>query len=294
MPTSDLADGWDKSGVMIRETLAVDSKYGMVMMTSGQGCAFQYRTATGGNTTRSQMAGLGCPYWVKLERVGTSLTAYHSPDGYIWTQLGAPATTVMDENVYAGLAVSARNTTLLNTATFDAFSISVPGLSAPTGLNAALFSGTQVQLSWIDNSSLETVFAVERSLDGINGWMLLSTSLPPNSTNYLDGSTGPSTAYSFRVRCLNQGYASEYSAITSVVTGVSNNPTNLSFAISGGNLTLSWPTDYQGWILQSQTNPLPMGLTTHWFDVAGSSSSTQAMINIEPANPTMFFRLRHP
>jgi hypothetical protein len=47
-------------------------------------------------------------------------------------------------------------------------------------------------------------------------------------------------------------------------------------------------------MLQSQTNNLGVGLTTTWFDMVGSGLSTQAVFNINPANPTVFFRLRSP
>ena len=62
----------------------------------------------------------------------------------------------------------------------------------------------------------------------------------------------------------------------------------------GGNLTLSWPGSHLGWVLQAQTNTLTTGLTANWVDVAGSSASTQAVITVNPANPTAFFRLRSP
>jgi hypothetical protein len=125
MPTSDLNDGWDKAGLMIRETLAPDSRYCMVMMTSGQGSALQYRTTTGGNTTRAQTVGLQCPYWVKLVRVGNVFTAYHSPDADNWTQLDIPASVGFGASGFVGFAVSARNTNLLDTASFDNFALHV-------------------------------------------------------------------------------------------------------------------------------------------------------------------------
>ncbi len=79
-----------------------------------------------------------------------------------------------------------------------------------------------------------------------------------------------------------------------VAVSVASNPTNITVSVSGGNLTLSWPADHLGWILQSQTNSLSVGLSTNWSDVAGSGSSTQSVITVNSTNPTMFFRLRHP
>jgi hypothetical protein len=64
--------------------------------------------------------------------------------------------------------------------------------------------------------------------------------------------------------------------------------------MGGGTLTLSWPADHLGWILQSQTNSLGAGLSTNWVDVAGSEAGNTNEINIDSASPTVFFRLRHP
>jgi autotransporter-associated beta strand protein len=65
---------------------------------------------------------------------------------------------------------------------------------------------------------------------------------------------------------------------------------------SGSTLALSWPTNL-GWILQSQTNALNVGLVVNsnaWFDISGSSSVTSTNYTLNPTNPTVFFRLRLP
>src|SRR5262249_40271149 len=74
----------------------------------------------------------------------------------------------------------------------------------------------------------------------------------------------------------------------------SSTPTNVTATISGNQLTLAWPSDHRGWILQAQTNSMGVGLTTNWIDVSGSETNIQSVINIDPANPTVFFRLRPP
>ena len=79
-----------------------------------------------------------------------------------------------------------------------------------------------------------------------------------------------------------------------VAVGIANNPTNISYSISGNTLTLSWPVDHLGWIFQSQTNNLATGLGANWVDVAGSAASNTNGITINPASPSVFFRLRQP
>jgi hypothetical protein len=77
-------------------------------------------------------------------------------------------------------------------------------------------------------------------------------------------------------------------------SGISNNPTNLTYSVSANRLTISWPADHLGWLLQSQTNNLKIGLTTNWVNVPGSGSITQSVMNIDRTKPTVFFRLRSP
>ncbi len=66
------------------------------------------------------------------------------------------------------------------------------------------------------------------------------------------------------------------------------------YSLSGTNLTLSWPTNYLGWILQEETNNLDVGLNTNWVDLANSANVTTTNIPVNPANPTVFFRLSPP
>jgi hypothetical protein len=127
----------------------------------------------------------------------------------------------MAANVYAGLALTAHNVNVLNTADFDGFSFIVAGLNAPSGLSATALSESQVHLNWTDNSSIETADMVERSPDGANNWMVLTGSLSPGATNYLDASLSSSTTYYYRVRCLDGGYSSAYSPVVSATTPAS-------------------------------------------------------------------------
>ena len=80
-----------------------------------------------------------------------------------------------------------------------------------------------------------------------------------------------------------------------IITGVSLTPTNITAAVVGGNtLQLSWPADHKGWSLQAQTNSAALGLSTNWFRVPNSSTVNQMSFPIDPANPSVFFRLVYP
>ena len=76
--------------------------------------------------------------------------------------------------------------------------------------------------------------------------------------------------------------------------GVNATPTNIVTSVSGDQLTLSWPSDHIGWRLQLQTNALDTGIDGNWFDVAGSTVTNQMTFTIDPANPTVFFRMILP
>lgn len=104
-------------------------------------------------------------------------------------------------------------------------------------------------------------------------------------------------AGSFGATNLPAGYSWNWNPASGTLTVVSGsvnpNPTNLVALLAGNSLTLSWPADHTGWTLQCQTNSLGSGLNPGaWFDVAGSSSTDSVTITIDPAKPTVFYRLR--
>jgi 4-phytase/acid phosphatase len=70
-----------------------------------------------------------------------------------------------------------------------------------------------------------------------------------------------------------------------------DNPTNITASVSSSTLTIAWPADHIGWILQAQTNGLSTG---QWFDLPGSSDVNALAIPMDPANPAVFYRLRLP
>ncbi len=76
------------------------------------------------------------------------------------------------------------------------------------------------------------------------------------------------------------------------VVSTSPSPATLTNSVTGGVLSLSWPTG-QGWRLQSQTNALTVGLSTNWVEAAGSSVSS-TNYPIDPTKPTVFYRLIYP
>jgi autotransporter-associated beta strand protein len=83
-------------------------------------------------------------------------------------------------------------------------------------------------------------------------------------------------------------------AVDGSISVVNTTPTNITSHLSGGQLTLSWPSDHEGWRLLAQTNPPPQGLGTNWVAVPGSASTTSYTTTVDPANGTVFYQLVYP
>jgi len=124
-----------KAAVMIRETLATDSKYSMVAVTPGSGVIAEYRAETGENAQQmDSQTGIAAPYWVKIERdLAGNFTAYRSANGSTWQMLGQSVPFQMGSNAYIGLAVTAHNAT----ATCEAISsnVTITGNAGPLWAN---------------------------------------------------------------------------------------------------------------------------------------------------------------
>jgi len=117
-------DAWAKTGVMIRETLDVGSKFAAVYITptnadgtATNGCRFQARldtdagAASDSTIATDEQRAIVAPYWVKLERdIGGNFRGYYSSNGSTWQSiLWSPQFIPMSSNVYVGLALTSHN-----------------------------------------------------------------------------------------------------------------------------------------------------------------------------------------
>ena len=73
---------------------------------------------------------------------------------------------------------------------------------------------------------------------------------------------------------------------------VNTTPTNITVSVSGNVMTLSWPSDYLGWQLLS--NSVSLTAPNQWFPVAGSTSTTQENLTLDPSRTNVFFRMVYP
>jgi regulation of enolase protein 1 (concanavalin A-like superfamily) len=128
----DNTGGYAKAGVMIRESLAANSRHALVDVTPSHGVEFIRRTATGGDAVSNFDHGVAAPYWVRLLRRGTTFTAFDSADGATWHLVGS-VDIPMGNTAYAGLAVCAFNNDTVNAATFTNLWVLPHGWSLPPG-----------------------------------------------------------------------------------------------------------------------------------------------------------------
>ena len=123
------AHAWSKAGVMIRGSLAAGAAHGYTLASAAKGLAFQRRTATGGLSTNTSLAGAP-PRWVRLLRQGTTLTSYVSTNGTSWTTL-ARDTIGLGATAYVGLAVTSHAGAQVTSAALSQVSVVPLGIPAP-------------------------------------------------------------------------------------------------------------------------------------------------------------------
>ncbi len=89
--------------------------------------------------------------------------------------------------------------------------IAVPStINTPTNLTGVAISGSQIDLSWIDNAVNEEGYYVDRSTTGGATWTALTT-LPADSNGYSDMTATPGTTHYYRVSAFNSNDVSAYS-----------------------------------------------------------------------------------
>ena len=91
-----------------------------------------------------------------------------------------------------------------------------PPLSAPSGLQAAAITGSQINLTWIDTVSNETGFKIERSTNGTVFSQI--GAVAANVNLYVDTGLSSATQYWYRVRATNASGDSYFTAVAKATT----------------------------------------------------------------------------
>ena len=118
----DVASDLTKTGLMLRDTTAANSRAVALTWnaTSGRIDFFRRATAGAGGTTTSTLAGaVPTAPWLRLTRSGNVFTPYWSADGVSWSRVDVPRTVALNTDLLAGLVLSTGDETKLGEAAFD-------------------------------------------------------------------------------------------------------------------------------------------------------------------------------
>jgi hypothetical protein len=141
---------------------------------------------------------------------------------------------------------------------------------APSNLTANATGASTVSVAWVDNSSDEDGFKIERTLNG--GSFSEITRVGANINSYSDTGLSPGMTYVYRVRSFKAAANSNYSNEASATTANAGN----------GNLALNKP------ITASSTDPekpvanaVDGNTDTYWRSGAVSSSTPPAWLRVD-------------
>jgi hypothetical protein len=172
----------------------------------------------------------------------------------------------------------------------DEFNVMGTAPTVPSGLIATAVSGSEINLSWNPSVSASG-YNVKRSTASNGAYLTVAANLP--YLNYTDTSLTAGTTYYYAVSATNSFGPSANSSFASAVP-VSLTPVQLGFAISAGQIQMTWPQDHTGWTLQVQTNAPPAGLGTNWITVPTSQATNQIVFPVDSRQGSVFFRLVSP
>ena len=111
---------WAKTGLMIRESTAANSRFVMICMTPGNGISLQWRSSTGGSAMKKDFTATALPFYFKLAKKDTTFSAYRSSDGNTWDLLDEiTLEQTFDDQYLIGMEVLSHSSHLLNISKFD-------------------------------------------------------------------------------------------------------------------------------------------------------------------------------
>ncbi|MEX2235377.1 MAG: fibronectin type III domain-containing protein [Cyclobacteriaceae bacterium] len=148
--------------------------------------------------------------------------------------------------------------------------------ASPTQLTATSASSSSINLTWTDASTNETGFQVERSSTSGSGFALINTTAA-DATSFTDTGLTSGTIYYYRIRAINSGGESAYTAEANATPmALPASPTQLiATSASSTSINLSW-TD-------GSTNE-----TGFQVERSSTSGSGFSLINTTTASATSF------
>lgn len=244
------SNAWAKAGVMIRNGLGANVAHALMAVTPSSGVSFQRRTTAGGTSTSTTTTGITAPRWVRLQKVGNTITAYQSANGTTWTTVGSESITMT--TIYVGLAVTSHADGSLCTSLFD---------------NVVVTTSTNVPVTGV------TMSPTSASI-GIGGTtQLTATVQPSNATNKTVSWSSSNTAIAtVNTSGLVTGVAAGSATIT-VTTQSGGFTATCAVTVTGSSITYyrirnRWQNTYLydgGDRVYYGTLPANPGLTYEWI-----------------------------
>jgi ABC-type transport system involved in multi-copper enzyme maturation permease subunit len=102
---------WAKAGVIIKQSTHQGSAYAAMMVTGSNGVRMQYNY-TGDIAGLPGSVSAAHPRWLRLTRVGDTITGYDSADGTHWTKVGTVQLAGLPSTVQVGLFATSPNYTV--------------------------------------------------------------------------------------------------------------------------------------------------------------------------------------
>ncbi len=178
-------------------------------------------------------------YRVERSADGTSFTeiAVLAANSVTYSSTGLTAATTYWYRVRA--YNSKGNSGYSNVASAQTTALQPP--AAPSNLQASALSTTSIGLTWTDNASNETGFAIQRSSDSAATWTASGTPAA-NATSFTVTGLQPGIQYHFRIRATNGDGNSAWSNLAAATTvTLPASPSNLAAsATSASTVGLTW------------------------------------------------------
>jgi regulation of enolase protein 1 (concanavalin A-like superfamily) len=231
-------DPWSKGGIMIRQSLTAGSQHAAVVGTAANGWNFLWRSTSGGTSFSTHGPSGAAPGWVKLTRVGNTISAYLSSDGATWTALDNEPIT-MSGTVYVGLVVTSHSPGARATDSFTNVAVTAvsgtnqpPTVSITSPASGATFTAPA---SITINASASDSDGTVSSVDFYQGSTLIATDTTnPYSASWTNVGAG---TYSLTAVARDNAGATKTSTAVSVTVNGTSQPTTLIFTASVDHAT---------------------------------------------------------
>ncbi len=163
-----------------------------------------------------------------------------------------------------------------------------PALSAPSGLTAKSISSTQINLTWVDSTTGEDGFSLERSTDGTNFAQLVA--LPAGSTSYSNTPMSANTTYWYRIRAYKGASAfSLYSGPVSATTLAGSTALPTGFTDVDVNATIAGSATYSNGAFTIKGAGSQIGSTADGFNfvyqrLMGDGTTIARVLSVQNTN----------